>query len=297
MKHLKEETVKEFIDKVAVITGAASGIGCAMAERCIQEGMKAVLADIEEGALAQTEQAVRTRGAAVVAVQTDVSRADNVEALAKEALNAFGAVHLLLNNARVGAGLTVWETTKNDWSWTLNVNLWGVLHGIRTFLPIMFAQEGESYFVNTSSIAGLLPCHAVAPYKVSKHAVVALSEKLFYDLGENDSKIKVSVLCPGWVQTRILESDRNRPPQFQNDLAQRSITPEMEATTQAFQQAVEYGIPPGTVADYVFQAIQENRFYILTHPEFLPMVKARLEAITTGMNPPPLTEMMALSNK
>ena len=289
--------MEEFNDRVAVITGAASGIGRAIAERCIQEGMKVVLADVEAGALARTEQTLNGRGVNVLAVRTDVSKADDVEILAMKALNAFGGVHLLFNNAGVGAGLTVWETTQNDWIWTLNVNLWGVLHGIRTFLPIMFAQEGESYIVNTSSIAGLVPYHAVAPYQVSKHAVVALSEKLFYDLGENASKIKVSVLCPGWVQTRILESDRNRPPELQNDFAKRTINPEMEATMQAFQQAVENGMPPGKVADHVFQAIQDNRFYILTHPEFMPLVKARLEAIMRGMNPPSLAELMALSNE
>lgn len=293
MKQVKGETVKEFIDKVAVITGAASGIGRAIAERCFQEGMKVVLADIEDGALAQTEQALSARGAIVLAVQTDVSRAGDIEALAKKTLSAFGAVHLLFNNAGVGAGSTVWETTPNDWAWALNVNFWGVLNGIRIFLPIMFAQEGESYIINTSSIAGLLPYHAVAPYQVSKHAVVALSEKLFYDLGENERKIKVSVLCPGWVQTRILESDRNRPPELQNNLAERTITPEMEATMQAFQQAVKHGMPAGKVANHIFQAIRENRFYILTHPEFMPLVKARLETITTGMNPPPLAELMA----
>jgi len=289
--------VKEFIDKVAVITGAASGIGRAMAERCIQEGGKVVLADVEDEALARTEQELKAKGATVFAVRTDVSKAEDVEALAEKTLNAFGAVHLLFNNAGVGAGSTAWETTQNDWAWTLNVNLWGVLHGIRTFLPIMLAQEGESYIINTSSIAGLLPYHAGAPYQVSKHAVVALSEKLFYDLGENESKIKVSVLCPGWVQTRILESGRNRPPELQDNLVEKTNSPSMEATMQAFQQAVENGMPPGNVADHVFNAIQENRFYILTHPEFMPMVKARLEAITTGMNPPPLAELMALSNE
>jgi NAD(P)-dependent dehydrogenase (short-subunit alcohol dehydrogenase family) len=200
---------------------------------------------------------------------------------------------LLFNNAGVGAGSTVWETTPNDWAWVLNVNFWGVLHGIRTFLPIMLAQEGESCIINTSSIAGLLPYHAVAPYQISKHAVVALSEKLFYDLGENKHQIKVSVLCPGWVQTRILEADRNRPPELQNNLVEKMITPEMEATMQAFQQAVENGMPPGKVADHVFQAIRENRFYILTHPEFMPLVQARLEAIAMGKNPPPLAELMA----
>jgi NAD(P)-dependent dehydrogenase (short-subunit alcohol dehydrogenase family) len=287
------ETVNDFVDKVAVITGGASGIGRAIAERCIQAGMKVVLADIEAGALAQTEQALSIKGATVVAIQTDVSRVDDVEALAKKTLSAFGAVHLLFNNAGVGAGSTVWETTPNDWAWTLNVNFWGVLHGIQTFLPIMLAQEGESRIINTSSIAGLLPYHAVAPYQVSKHAVVALSEKLFYDLGENKRQIKVLVLCPGWVQTRILESDRNRPPELQNNLAERKITPEMKATVQAFQQAVEQGMPPGKVADHVFRGIRENQFYILTHPEFTPLVKARLEAISTRMNPPPLAELMA----
>ena len=285
--------MNEFIDKVAVITGAASGIGRAIAERCVQAGMKVALADIEAGTLAQTKQALSIKEATVVAVQTDVSRVEEVEALAKKTLNAFGAVHLLFNNAGVGAGSTVWETTPNDWAWVLNVNFWGVLHGIRTFLPIMFAQEEESYIINTSSIAGLLPYHAVAPYQISKHAVVALSEKLFYDLGENKHQIKVSVLCPGWVQTRILEADRNRPPELQNNLVEKMITPEMEANMQAFQQAVENGMPPGIVADHVFQAIRENRFYILTHPEFMPLVQARLEAIAMGKNPPPLAELMA----
>ena len=285
--------MNEFIDKVAVITGAASGIGRAIAERCVQAGMKVVLADIEGGVLTRTEQALSADGANVLAAKTDVSRAEEVEALAKKTLNAFGAVHLLFNNAGVGAGSTVWETTPNDWAWVLNVNFWGVLHGIRTFLPIMFAQEEESYIINTSSIAGLLAYHAVAPYQISKHAVVALSEKLFYDLGENKHQIKVSVLCPGWVQTRILEADRNRPPELQNNLVEKMITPEMEATMQAFQQAVENGMPPGKVADHVFQAIRENRFYILTHPEFMPLVQARLEAIAMGKNPPPLAELMA----
>jgi NAD(P)-dependent dehydrogenase (short-subunit alcohol dehydrogenase family) len=232
-----------------------------------------------------------------LSVRTDVSKADDVDVLAEKALNTFGAVHLLFNNAGVGAGSTAWDTSNNDWAWTLNVNLRGVIHGIQAFLPIMLAQEEESYIVNTSSIAGLLPFHAVAPYQVSKHAVVALSEKLFYDLGENENKIKVSVLCPGWVQTRILDSERNRPPEFLNNSDEMTITPEMEATMREYQQAVENGMSPGEVANQVFKAIHDNRFYILTHPEFMPIVKARLEAITMGMNPPPLVELMALLNE
>lgn len=289
--------MKEFNDKVAVITGAASGIGRALAELCAQEAMKVVLADVEEGALAQAEQELRAIGATVLAVRTDVSKIDDVKLLAERTLNAFGAVHILFNNAGVWAGSNAWETPIEDWAWTLNVNLWGVIHGIQAFLPIMLAQEGESYIINTSSIAGLLSSHAIAPYQVSKHAVVALSEKLFYDLGENERKIKVSVLCPGWVQTRITEPERNRPPELQNNLAELTITPQMKATLQEYQQAVEKGMFPGDLAEQVFQAIHENRFYILTHPEFMPMVKARLEAITTGMNPPPLAELMALSDR
>jgi NAD(P)-dependent dehydrogenase (short-subunit alcohol dehydrogenase family) len=282
--------VKEFNDKVAVITGAASGIGRALAELCAQEAMKVVLADVEEGALAQAEQELRAIGATVLAVRTDVSKIDDVKLLAERTLNAFGAVHILFNNAGVWAGSNAWETPIEDWAWTLNVNLWGVIHGIQAFLPIMLAQEEESYIINTSSIAGLLSSHAIAPYHVSKHAVVALSENMFYDLGENKSKIKVSVLCPGWVKTRITEPERNRPPELQNNLAELTITPQMKATLQEYQQAVETGMFPGDLAKQVFQAIHENRFYILTHPEFMPIVKARLEAIINGKNPPPLVE-------
>jgi NADP-dependent 3-hydroxy acid dehydrogenase YdfG len=289
--------MKEFNAKVAVVTGAASGIGRAMAERCLQEGMKVVLADIEEQALAQVEQELRAIGAAILAVPTDVSKAGDVERLAQKTLNAFGAVHLLFNNAGVGAGSTTWESSLADWQWTLSVNLWGVIYGIQVFVPIMLAQEEESYIINTSSIAGLLPYHAGASYHVSKHAVVALSEKLFYDLGENENKIKVAVLCPGWVQTRILESERNRPAEFHNNLAEMTITSEIETTMREFQQAVENGMASSEVANQVFQAIHDNRFYILTHPEYMPIVIARLEAITRGKNPPPLVELMALLNE
>jgi NAD(P)-dependent dehydrogenase (short-subunit alcohol dehydrogenase family) len=289
--------MKDFNDKIAVVTGAASGIGRAIAPRCAQEGMKVVLADTEEQALAQAERELRAIGAAILAVPTDVSKVGNVERLAHKTLAAFGAVHLLFNNAGVGAGSTIWESSLADWQWTLGVNLWGVIYGIRVFVPIMLAQEDEGYIVNTSSIAGLLPYHAGAPYQVSKHAVVALSEKLFYDLGENTNKIKVAVLCPGWVQTRILESERNRPAEFQNNPAEMTITSEMEATLREFQQAVENGMASGEVADRIFQAIHDSRFYILTHPEYMPIVMARIEAIKRGRNPPSLVALMALLNQ
>jgi NAD(P)-dependent dehydrogenase (short-subunit alcohol dehydrogenase family) len=286
--------VKDFNNKIAVVTGVASGIGRAMAERCVQEGMKVVLADIEETALSQTASEFKSAGANIRSVVTDVSKLEDIRALAHRTLEYFGAVHLLCNNAGIGAGSTAWETSKNDWVWIMNVNFWGVLHGIQVFLPIMLAQEQESYIINTSSIAGLLPYHGEAPYHVSKHAVVALSEKLFYDLGENEGKVKVSVLCPGWVRTRILESERNRPSELLDNTDSMPITPEIEATLREYQQAVETGMPPEEVATQVFLAIQYDRFYILTHPAFTPIVGARLDAITQGNNPPSMAELEAM---
>jgi NAD(P)-dependent dehydrogenase (short-subunit alcohol dehydrogenase family) len=284
--------MNEFRNKVAVITGAASGIGKALANRCIAEEMKVVLGDIEEDALIQTEKEIIDDGGDVLAVVTDVSKKGDLAALAQKTMDVFGGVHFLCNNAGVGAGSTVWESSAKDWKWTLDVNLWGVIYGIQEFVPIMLAQDAESYIVNTSSIAGLLPYHAGAPYLVSKHAVVALSEKTYYDLGENSGKVKISVLCPGWVKTRILESDRNRPKAYLDEITEPVITPEMVAVMQQYQLAIETGMSPDVLADQVFQAVKNNQFYILTHPEFIPIINARLEAIVRVSNPKPLVELM-----
>jgi NAD(P)-dependent dehydrogenase (short-subunit alcohol dehydrogenase family) len=281
----KEQIMKEFKDKVAVVTGAASGIGRGIAERCAQEGMRVVLADIEEAALAQTEQALKAGGAAVLAVRTDVSKAGDVEALAHKTLDAFGAVHLLVNNAGIGAGSTIWESTLADWEWVMGVNLWGVIYGLRTFVPIMLAQDTEGHIVNTASVAGLLPYHPSATYQVTKHAVVALSEQLYYSLAYQNAKIKVSVLCPGWVKTRILESERNRPVELQNEPAGTPITPEVEALIQAMAEAMQTGLSPQQVADMVFDAIRKDKFYILTHPDTKPLIQQRMEAILQERNP------------
>lgn len=285
--------VKEFREKVAVITGAASGIGRAIAERCVQEGMNVVLADVEEQALAQAELEMKATGASVLAVLTDVSKASDVEALAQKTLESYGAVHLLCNNAGVAAGSTAWESTINDWRWTLDVNLWGVIHGLRSFLPTMLEQEAESHIVNTSSLAGLLPYQASATYHATKHAVVAISEKLYYDLAELGGEVKVSVLCPGWVKTRIMDSERNRPQAHQDDPSELIITPEMEAVREKYRHAVDSGMSPEEVADCVFQAIKDEQFYILTHPEIMPVVKAHMEAMIQGHNPLPLRELWA----
>ncbi len=277
--------MKEFKDKVAVITGAASGIGRGIAERCVQEGMKVVLADIEEAALAQAERELRATGATVLAVRTDVSRASDIEALAQKTLKAFGAVHLLVNNAGVGAGGSIWESTLADWEWVMGVNLWGVIHGLRAFVPIMLAQDTEAHIVNTASLAGLLLYHPVATYQVTKYGVVALSEQLYYSLAQRQAKVKVSVLCPGWVNTRIMDSERNRPSELQNEPSNLPISPEVEAIVQSMREAAQAGLSPRQVADHVFNAIRNEQFYILTHPEYNPLIQQRMENILQQRNP------------
>lgn len=277
--------MKEFKDKVAVITGAASGIGRGIAERCAQEGMQVVLADIEEGALAQAEEDMKAAGANVLAVLTDVSKASDIEALAQRTLDVFGAVHLLCNNAGVGAGTTIWESSLADWEWTIGVNLWGVIYGVRVFVPIMLEQSTECHIVNTASIAGLMSSPGLGIYKVTKHGVITLSETLHHELTDRGAKVKVSVLCPGFVNTRIMDSERNRPGELQNDPVEAKLSSEYEAAVEEFRQAIQAGMSPGQVADYVFRAIRDEKFYILTHPEFKPVVQLRMEDILLERNP------------
>ena len=280
--------MKEFQGKVAVVTGAASGIGRGLAERCAQEGMKVVLADIEEQALMRASQELKATGGAgtqVLAVQTDVSKATDVEALARKTMETYGAVHLVFNNAGVGAGTLIWESTLADWEWTMGVNLWGVIHGIRTFVPLMLQQQTEGHIVNTASMAGLTAGPGLGIYKVTKHGVVTLSETLYHELALRGANIKVSVLCPGFVNTQIMDSARNRPVQLQNDPSEERMGPMSEAMVQFMRQAVEAGMPPHQVADIVFQAIRDEKFYILTHPELKEAVRIRMEDILQERNP------------
>ena len=277
--------MKEFQGKVAVVTGAASGIGRALAGKSAQEGMKVVLADIEEQALMQASQELKAAGASVLAVQTDVSKAGDVEALAQKAFDTYGAVHLLFNNAGVGAGAIIWESTLADWEWTLGVNLWGVIHGIRTFVPLMLGQQTEGHIVNTASIAGLTSGPGLGIYKVTKHGIVTLSETLYHELALRGAHIKVSVLCPGFVSTQILDSARNRPVQLQNDPTEERMGPESEAMLHFMRQAVQAGMPTHQVADIVFQAIRDETFYILTHPEWKEAIRVRMEDILQERNP------------
>lgn len=269
--------MKEFKDKVAVITGASSGIGYGIAERCAKEGMKVVLAGINLENLVKAERKLGHLGAEMLCVQTDVSKREDIEELAKKTVDKFGAVHLLVNNAGLGAGFSIWESSWDDWDWVMGVNLWGVIYGIKIFVPIMLEQDEPCHIVNTSSMAGLLPHHPSAPYQVTKHAVVALTENLYFSLVQRESKIRASVLCPGYVKTRVLEAERNRPKELENEPVEMS--PEQNAVIQHLQKSIEAGISPQEVAEILFRAIEEDRLYIGTHPELIPRVQERMDSI------------------
>jgi NAD(P)-dependent dehydrogenase (short-subunit alcohol dehydrogenase family) len=266
--------------KVAVITGGASGIGRSVAERAAAEGMKVVLADIEEGALRSTADALVSSGAEVEAVVTDVSNGSDVEVLRDRALERFGTVHLVHNNAGVGVGGLLWTVPTADWKWILGVNLWGVIHGIRTFVPLLVDQD-EGHVVNTASLAGLTSPGFLGPYNATKHAVTTISETLYRDLRATGSSVGVSVLCPGFVRTDIAESERNRPewaPTPQDD-------PVVEIGREILREMVEGGIEPTVVADRVLDAVRTDTFYILTHDDARSMVEVRMSDILGGRSP------------
>jgi len=276
--------MKDFKQKVAVITGGASGLGLAVARRAAAEGMKLVLADIEEEALRKVETEFRKAGTPVIGIRTDVSRAQDMERLAEKTLATFGGVHLLCNNAGVGPGGVLWENTVADWEWVLGVNVWGVIHGVRVFLPIMMRQDTESHVVNTASVAGLLSVPGMGIYCVSKHAVVTLTECLYHDVAQRASHVGVSLLCPAYVPTGIIDSERNRPALLRN--AQRAKTPEELAREEVMRKAVLSGkISAEQVADMVFSAVADKRFYILTHPKIKGAIQMRMEDILQDRPP------------
>ena len=275
--------MQDFAGKVAVITGAASGIGRAIADQCATLGIKTVLADIEQAALDQSESDLQARGGTVLCVRTDVSKRADVEALADKAYDAFGQVHLLFNNAGIGAGGVAWEATWNDWEWAINVNLWGVINGIKVFLPRMIAQQTECHVVNTSSGAGLIAGAGSAPYVTTKHAVVALSENLFLGLAQRKSPIKVSVLCPGTTRTNIAFCERNRPEDLRNP--PEPMTPERQAGLAALKSILEKSTPSEKVAADVFEAIRKEQFYVLTDPRWMEMIQMRVQRLLKLENP------------
>ncbi len=278
--------MKDFRGKVAVITGGASGIGFATAERLAAEGMKIVLADVESGALEAAVKKLETGGAAVLGVRTDVSQAADVERLAQRTLESFGGVHVVFNNAGVAVTGEAWENSVADWEWVLGVNLWGVIHGIRTFVPILLRQNEPAHVVSTASMAGLTSNPGMAVYNVTKHAVVTLSETLHHDLALRRSPVKASVLCPGFISTRIMDSARNR----QSDARRDPPTPEASALGAsielALREGVKQGFPPSHVAEKVFEAIRDERFYVFAaQPEIFLAVRQRLDEIGAQKNP------------
>ena len=266
--------------KVAVVTGAASGIGLALAERFARAGLDVVLADVEEPALQAASEKVVGLGVKTLAVPTDVSDEAAVSALAAAAIDRFGAVHVVCNNAGVGSDADPWFGPLSAWKWVLGVNLWGVIHGVRAFLPVLAAQ-GEGHIVNTASIAGLAP-GAGPIYDATKHAVVAISEDLYQAMNMAMLPVGVSVLCPGWVRTSIAQADRNWPEKL-------GEVPPWAAAAEVMEphlhRAVDEGMAPADEADLVADAITASRFWVFTDPRFTQLALDRWERIAEGHNP------------
>jgi NAD(P)-dependent dehydrogenase (short-subunit alcohol dehydrogenase family) len=263
--------VNEFRGKVAVVTGGASGIGRALAARFADEGMHVVIADIEAAPLAATADELGVFG-----VRTDVTEADSVAALADATLERFGAVHVVCNNAGVGGGGLIKDLTLKDWRWVIDVSLWGVIHGVHSFLPHLLQNADGGHIVNTASLAGLVAGPGIGPYNAAKYGVVAISETLAAELAAEGSQVGVSVLCPGFVRTNIFTSQRNRPAALRND---KPKTGARDANQQIADALLAQGIDPSIVAGKVFDAIRANRFWIITHPEYLPSIAERCARI------------------
>lgn len=271
--------------KVAVVTGAASGIGYALAERWVRAGMKVVLADIEEDALEQAADKLGEIGT-VMAVPTDVSLAESVDDLRRQA-DAFGRVGVVCNNAGVAgvSALPGWAKPRSEWEWVVSVNLWGVINGIRAFMPGMVERD-EGTVVNTASVAGLLPLPFGTPYSATKHAVVGISLSIRQELEMMGSHVRISVLCPGWIRTNVANSERN----WLDRLGPMPDSPDNEqsrAFTGMVRALVEGGIEPGQVADEVFSAVEEDRFWVLPNADqAAPFITGIAESAVQGRTPP-----------
>jgi NAD(P)-dependent dehydrogenase (short-subunit alcohol dehydrogenase family) len=279
--------MKSFAGRTAVITGAASGFGLEVARIAAREGMNVVMADVQQDALDRAAAEIGALGAPVRALRVDVAKADQVEGLAAATRRDFGAPHFVFNNAGVGCGGLIWESTAEDWAWVLGVNLMGVVHGVRSFTPMMLqaARQDpryEGHIVNTASMAGLVNPPNMGVYNVSKHAVVSLSETLYQDLRLVTEQVTASVLCPFFVTTGITRSERNRPA----ELPAAAWTRSQLIGRAMGDKAVGSGkVTAAMVAQYVFDALRERRFYIYSHPQALSSVQQRLEDVVQARNP------------
>jgi len=282
-RHRKGHAMQNLAGKVAVVTGAASGIGLALSRRLGADGMRVMMADVEEPALAAAERSLAAEGIQTATTVTDVSDADSVDALAQATLGRFGAVHVVCNNAGVSRAGPIWQIPLPIWKWTVGVNLFGLVHGLRSFMPHLIAQ-GEGHVVNTASIAGLLAPPLTGPYNATKHAVVAISESLYHELAAIGSPVGVSVLCPGHVRTGIYKAYRNWPARY-GPWPEVDDSPDTAQWRQAMDATIGSGLDPAIIATAVRDAIVANQFWILTHPEFGGAVLDRYRGVVEGRNP------------
>jgi len=278
--------VKDFQGCVAVVTGGASGIGLATARRFAAEGMKLVLADVEADGLEEASAELEADGADVLAVPTDVARADAVDALARATLEHFGAVHIVFNNAGVAVTGSLWESRLEDLEWSLGVNLWGVVHGIRSFVPILLEQGVPGHVVNTASMAGVTTTPYLDAYTAAKHAVVALSECLHKELETEGSPVRASVLCPGLIKTRLMQSDRHRAEDRRLDPPSPEPSPGAALVDRFLTEGTDQGWDPSRVADAIVDGIREERFYIIpAQDELVALMDRRIEDLRRRRNP------------
>jgi NAD(P)-dependent dehydrogenase (short-subunit alcohol dehydrogenase family) len=282
--------MRDLKGKTAVVTGAGSGIGRELALACAREAMSVMLADIDEKGMQETALGIAKEGARSESIRCDVSKPGDLEMLATRAWERFGAVHLLFNNAGVAVGGPAWTATLEDWKWTLDINLMGVVHGIRAFVPRMLVQGSEAHVVNTASVAGLVDIPGSAVYCVSKHGVVALSECLYHDLRVAKSSIGVSVLCPAYVNTGIGDSDRNRPAEL------AATNPLGAPYREAVREALKHGrLSAADVARETIEAVKAGRFYILTHGKIKGAIEARMHDILEERLPTDVSRPMPVA--
>ena len=274
--------MKNFKDKVAVITGAAGGIGLSIAKRCIKEGMKVVLSDIDEDLLIKVTDELKNTGGDAISVVCDVAKLEDVKKLAEQTLKAYGKVNLLVNNAGVIPGINILKNTIKDYEWVMGVNLWGVIYGVNTFLPIMLEQSEESHIVNTSSFAGIVAGNGA--YAVTKFGVTALSEMMKVQLNNINSKVNVSLLIPGVVNTGIVDSNRNRPKDLKNPSKGNRNWDEINKRLENTRNIYRNSMSPDLVADMVFNAIENDIFYIFTEMGMKIGVEARNQAMLNGID-------------